>query len=485
MAEAVTEDATRPTLSGHSDHPTSPPTATPDLGEELEQPEQPEDEDEDEDGEADDGDVVVGPVEEGRADATSTDDTESAAGPPPPSKDDALPSMMPSTASGPDQTVPEPPPRETLDPSAFQDVNLSSEAIHGPDTSAAAAATATATPSHSNVLTHAPASTGSSGVPPSHRHPNNLDPPRPPLDRNDSTTSSVATSSTTVHDAASTSHTSSPQPNRTGGARMRRSSTSYSARSASISTAAGGSTAARRPLLQGVLVVTAFETILNSKDARKNPALKAAAQRALDILRAPASNIGGPGGAPDAEGEGKESREDRRGEVLEALKLACETKTNALMITALDAIGKLVSYGFFNPPLADGHEEEELSSSPSASPAHTPHGEASTGEAELGGSSSKGDPSFARDVVSEQLSDTVVDTICNCFIDTPSGPAAAALQAAASSTATPDAVNLQIVKALLTLVLSDQGNRGLSVHQSSLVGRLLFAAIFSEAALNM
>jgi brefeldin A-inhibited guanine nucleotide-exchange protein len=176
-----------------------------------------------------------------------------------------------------------------------------------------------------------------------------------------------------------------------------------------------------------VLVVSSFEAILNSKDAKRIPALKAAAQKALDILKSPSAGVG--------------VSEDKREDVFEPLKLACETKTNTLMITALDAIGKLVSYGFFNPPLSSISEES------------------------IG--SSAQEESFTRDPKSEQLSEAVVDAICACFAESPSGAAAAAIQAATNTG--PDQVNLQIVKALLTLVLQDGQGRGLSVHQSSLV----------------
>lgn len=223
----------------------------------------------------------------------------------------------------------------------------------------------------------------------------------------------------------------SPAPSSSSNAApsMRRSSTTYSV----ASTSRGSIAASRKPLLQGVLVINAFESILNSKDAKRIPTLKASAQRALDILKNP-------------QGTATNANEDRREEVFEPLKLACQTKTNALMITALDTIGKLVSYGFFNPPHANVDEDADNSPAQDA------------------------DESFVRDAKSEQLSDTVVDAICDCFIETPSGPAVAALQAAANSATTPDAVNLQIVKALLTLVLQDANGQGLTVHQSSLVG---------------
>lgn len=230
-----------------------------------------------------------------------------------------------------------------------------------------------------------------------------------------------------------------------GGAAVRpsRASSTYSTRTASTS-AAG-----RKPLLQGVLVVSAYETILNSKDARRTPALKEAAQRALEILKAPAS-----------QSSSVHTGEDRRREVFEPLKLACETKTNAIMITALDAIGKLVSYGFFNPPSMDSESIQE-------------DGEDTASTSKFASSSSE--QPVIPDEDTRKLSDLVVDTICDCFIEAPPGPAAAALQAATSNTATPDAVNLQIVKAILTIVLQES-NKGLSIHQSSLVSIIVQAA---------
>lgn len=263
--------------------------------------------------------------------------------------------------------------------------------------------------------------------------------------------STAASSSSSAHDlperprsdTVSTANGSvaaaeSPARPSTTPVRLSRASSTYSTRTASTS-AAG-----RKPLLQGVLVVSAFETILNSKDARRTPALKEAAQRALDILKAPSSQT-----------SSVHTGEDRRREVFEPLKLACETKTNSIMITALDAIGKLVSYGFFNPPSLDSEsiqeEGEDASQAGKASPPLDQQG--------------------VPDEYTTKLSDLVVDTICDCFIEAPSGPAAAAIQAATSGSTSPDAVNLQIVKAILTIVLQES-NKGLSIHQSSLVRTL-------------
>ena len=217
--------------------------------------------------------------------------------------------------------------------------------------------------------------------------------------------------------------------------------------------------------------MNAFETILNSKDARRIPPLKAAAQRALDILKEPL--------------HAGEDNEDRREEVFEPLKLACETKTNGLMMTALDAIGKLVSYGFFNPPHDETSPPEDSSARASVdgeADKPAPSGLPSIAAPE--DSVPDAEDTFVRDVKSERLSESVVDTICDCFIETPTGPTAAAIQAATSSNpATADSVNLQIVKALLTLVLQDANGRGLTVHQSSLV-RSRGNAFFSFSLLD-
>lgn len=239
--------------------------------------------------------------------------------------------------------------------------------------------------------------------------------------------------------------------------------TSHRLSRASTSTTYGSG----KPVLQGVLVLGSFETILASKEAKRLPALKNATQTALDILKSPAHQ--GANGSAGA----YVFFEDRRADVFEPLKLACETRGNALMITALDAIGKLVSYGFFNPPHStesmqqDGHPPSEHQS-PIAQQSHS--GRQTPAIAD--GFSAQ-DEAFERDVESEKLSEAVVNTICGCFQEVQPGPATTALQA---TTTGPDAVNLQIVKVLLTLVLQESGGRGLSVHQSSLVSHCMLAA---------
>ncbi|KAK0190769.1 hypothetical protein F5146DRAFT_1137595 [Armillaria mellea] len=77
-----------------------------------------------------------------------------------------------------------------------------------------------------------------------------------------------------------------------------------------------------------VLISSALETIAASKDAKRSAPLRESTQRALEMIR---SEQGG----------------DRPREIFEPLRLACETRTEKLMIASLDCISKLISYSFF------------------------------------------------------------------------------------------------------------------------------------------
>ncbi|CAA7259735.1 unnamed protein product [Cyclocybe aegerita] len=160
-----------------------------------------------------------------------------------------------------------------------------------------------------------------------------------------------------------------------------------------------------------VLITTALETIAASKEARRSTPLRDSTQRALELIR---SNQGG----------------DRPREIFEPLRLACETRNEKLMIASLDCISKLVSYSFFED---DGTSIRAL---PSPPPSPQPAGRNSTH-----GSSQASIPL-------PSLVDIVAHTITSCHTET-----------------TPDAVSLQIVKALLSLVLSST----ILVHHSSLL----------------
>ena len=159
-----------------------------------------------------------------------------------------------------------------------------------------------------------------------------------------------------------------------------------------------------------VLISSALETIAASREARRSTPLKEAVEHALKLVRA------GQGG-------------DRPREIFEPLRLACETGNEKLQVVSLDCISKLISYSFFVEP--DVHPSQHLASPPLSPSVHQK--EASDSQTNLR---------------PPTLVDVVVHTVTACHTET-----------------TPDTVSLQIVKALLSLVLSPT----LLVHQSSLL----------------
>ena len=167
-------------------------------------------------------------------------------------------------------------------------------------------------------------------------------------------------------------------------------------RSDSISTqATNGAKRQSAPLSSIVFVVSALEQIAASKEARRKKQLGDAAQKALDVIKRPDSSP-----SPEV--------------IFEPLKLATETSSIPLTTTALDCIGKLISYSYFSVPA----EPQD----PNA---------ASAEELKL------------------PLIDRAIETICDCF----------------QNEATPYEVQLQIVKSLLAAVLNDK----LIVHGSGLL----------------
>ena len=162
--------------------------------------------------------------------------------------------------------------------------------------------------------------------------------------------------------------------------------------------ATNGTTATRRssaPLSSIVFVVSALDQIAASKEARRKKALGDAAQKALDAIKR-------LDGSPPPE------------VIFEPLRLATETSSIPLTTTALDCIGKLISYSYFSLPA-----EVQDPSSPSTSHQQLP------------------------------LIDRAIETICDCF----------------QNEATPFEIQLQIVKSLLAAVLNDK----LIVHGSGLL----------------
>ncbi|KAF2122273.1 hypothetical protein BDV96DRAFT_482874 [Lophiotrema nucula] len=155
-------------------------------------------------------------------------------------------------------------------------------------------------------------------------------------------------------------------------------------RTDSQSTAATAATTATKPSTRSslVFVVTALETIAASKDARKNKKLGDTTAAALAAIKR----------------EGDPARINP--EVLfEPLQLASDAPTHTVSITALDCIGKLISYSYFSVP-AVPHSDSDI----------------------------------------PPLIERAIDTICDCF----------------QGEATHPEVQLQIVKSLLAAILNDK-----------------------------
>ncbi|KAH7562642.1 hypothetical protein BM1_02162 [Bipolaris maydis] len=144
-------------------------------------------------------------------------------------------------------------------------------------------------------------------------------------------------------------------------------------------------TTATRPSTRSslVFVVTALETIAASKDARKNKKLGDSTNAALSAIK----------------NEGDPARINP--EVLfEPLQLASEAPNVPVSITALDCIGKLISYSYFSVPTEPRPDSSEA----------------------------------------PPLIERAIDTICDCF----------------QGEATAPEIQLQIVKSLLAAILNDK-----------------------------
>ena len=192
--------------------------------------------------------------------------------------------------------------------------------------------------------------------------------------------------------AASRSIGSHPSTTTTNGTTLHQRSDSQSTQ------ATNGTTKTRRssaPLSSIVFVVSALDQIAASKEARKNKALRDAAQKALDAIKRLDSSP-----PPEL--------------IFEPLHLATETSSIPLTTSALDCIGKLISYSYFSVPA-----EFQDPSTPPSSHQQVP------------------------------LIDRAIETICDCF----------------QNEATPFEIQLQIVKSLLAAVLNDK----FIVHGSGLL----------------
>ncbi|EME85342.1 uncharacterized protein MYCFIDRAFT_42664 [Pseudocercospora fijiensis CIRAD86] len=157
--------------------------------------------------------------------------------------------------------------------------------------------------------------------------------------------------------------------------------------STTATTATRASTRSTRSSM--VFVVAALESIAASKDARKRKVLADSTQRALSAIRS---------------AQGDATQIDP--EVMFApLNLATEASTVSVVTTALDCIGKLISYSYFSTPAVSEAQSES-----------------------------------AEDRQRPPLIERAIDTICDCF----------------QGEATPAEVQMQIIKSLLAAILNDK-----------------------------
>ncbi|KAL1961937.1 hypothetical protein VTN77DRAFT_766 [Rasamsonia byssochlamydoides] len=187
-------------------------------------------------------------------------------------------------------------------------------------------------------------------------------------------------------------------------------------RSDSRSTIATQATHRSTPISSTVFVVTALDTILASKEARRSKELEDAAKEALANIK-------------------QSERQPLDPEVIfRPLQLATRTFSIPLQVTALDCIGKLITYSYFAFP----------SSRPSTTRANEP-----AAEQEL------------------PLIERAIETICDCF----------------ENEATPAEIQQQIVKSLLAAVLNDK----IVVHGAGLlkaVRQIYNIFIYSKSSQN-
>ena len=168
------------------------------------------------------------------------------------------------------------------------------------------------------------------------------------------------------------------------------------------------------PVGSSVFVITALETIGASREARKSKEFTDAVQAAL-------ANIKGSDQSVDPE------------TIFRPLQLATRTFSIPLQVTALDCIGKLISYSYFAFPAAQMNSPGELVQNSDQPP----------------------------------LIERAIETICDCF----------------ENEATPVEVQQQIVKSLLAAVLNDK----IVVHGAGLlkaVRQIYNIFIYSKSSQN-
>lgn len=214
------------------------------------------------------------------------------------------------------------------------------------------------------------------------------------------------------------------------------SSTPSAARRSSVGSTTTISASGSSSLVSGILIISALESIAASKETKKSKPLKDAVDAALEALKNP---VPSPSTSTAANANGTVDPLV----IFTPLRLACETKSLPLMISALDCISKLVSYDFFHddpaaPPiiLSDSPAGDEGDAAPAAGDALS-------------------------------LADLLTTTICDCFSPSPSSSSSSSSSTSAANAPTTqhDTLLLRLLSSLLSLILSPS----LSVHQSSLL----------------
>ncbi|KAJ5577453.1 uncharacterized protein N7459_006417 [Penicillium hispanicum] len=220
-------------------------------------------------------------------------------------------------------------------------------------------------------------------------------PETPPKDTEDS---NVETDQTNPGDA----QIQEPEPSEGNATRMRSDSRSTTA---TFATQRGG------PVSSMVFIVTALDTIASSREARKGKELDDSVQAALNNVKQSEKQ------AIDPE------------VIFRPLHLASKSLSVPLQVTALDCIGKLITYSYFAFPSAESEKE--------AAPEQTP------------------------------LIERAIDAICDCF----------------ENEATPNEIQQQIIKSLLAAVLNDK----IVVHGAGLlkaVRQIYNIFIYSKSSQN-
>ena len=171
-------------------------------------------------------------------------------------------------------------------------------------------------------------------------------------------------------------------------------------------------TISRGPVSSSVFVVTALDSIAASKEARRSKELADAVQAALQNIKSLDQPVN-----PEV--------------IFKPLQLASRTLSIPLQVTALDCIGKLISYSYFAfPSAATTHARDEAETPP--------------------------------------LIERAIETICDCALE---------------NEATPVEIQQQIVKSLLAAVLDDK----IVVHGAGLlkaVRQIYNIFIFSKSSQN-